>query len=473
MEPEPGYLQYSFLILFFFPLTINSVFGLVSAIVLVLLLLVSSAMISGSEVAYFSLSPNDLEKLRNENGIRTKKLLGLVEIPRKLLATILISNNFINIGIVMLFNFIFKQILSNELTYSWANGLVDLFGLKEWISIEILADTIYWFITIGVVTFLLVLFGEVAPKVYARFNNVKLAKTMSGILTSMVRLFTPLSTILVSGTNLIENRLSSKSKNGSETSREVIDQAIDLTVKGGLDSEQDKDMLKSIIKFADVSAKQIMCSRVDVIAVDIKVSFRKLLKVVKESGFSRIPVYEEDFDNVKGILYAKDLLIHLNQKDDFNWQELIRTNLTYVPESKKINDLLREFQVNRMHMGIVVDEYGGSSGIVTLEDIMEEIIGEITDEFDEESIEYQKLDEFNYIFEGKTLLNDFCRVVGLDTSTFDDVKGESDSVAGLVLEITGQIPNKGRVTNYNDFIFKVVSVSKRRIEKIKITLPQK
>lgn len=447
--------------------TLEVVLGLI----VIAVLLLCSALISGSEVAFFSLTHNDFEKLQQENSPSSKRILRLIEKPRTLLATILISNNFINIAIVIISDYVLSQTFP-EVTFSnWAKNLIESFHLQGYLSPESFATVIRVTITVVAVTFLLVLFGEVAPKIYAKLNNVKLARIMSAPLVLLMRIFHPLSTILVNWTNVIERKLAKSTQTGSLTSREEIDEAIELTVREGQDSKQEIDLLKSIIKFGDVSVKQIMRSRVDVVAIDFRISYTELLKVVKESGFSRIPVYDNDFDNVTGILYVKDLLGYLQEKKDFEWQELIRTDVLYVPEAKKIDDLLREFQSQRLHMAIVVDEYGGSAGIVTLEDILEEIIGEIKDEFDDElEVIYRKIDDYNYVFEGKTLLNDVCRILDLDTNTFDEVKGESDSVAGLLLEILGKLPKKDREVHYNQFCFKIVSVSKRRIEQVLITL---
>ncbi len=472
MESEPGNIPYHSSLLLFIPLLVLPPAGFWAALIFMLLLLASSAFISSSEVAYFSLTPNDLSKLQQENSLNSQRIIQLREMPRTLLATILISNNFINIAIVLLSNFILGFLLSPELCAQWAKSLVVGNWLERLVSVGRMAEIIDWTITVAGVTFLLVLFGEVAPKVYAKINNVKLAKTMSGTLFFLVRLFRPLSNLLVKGTNAIENRLQKHTSNGSAPSREDIDQAIELTVKGDHNASEDIDILKSIVKFGEISAKQIMRARVDVIAVDFRMAFKELLQIVRDSGYSRIPVYDEDFDHVTGILYAKDLLAHLEKPNDFEWQELIRTNVMYAPESKKIDDLLSEFQLQRMHMAIVVDEYGGSSGIVTLEDIMEEVIGEIRDEFDPAAdVDFEKLDEHNYIFEGKTLLNDVCRIVGTDTTTFDEVKGDADSVAGLVLEMLGQIPKKGTEVNYNQYRLRSISVNRRRIEQVQITLP--
>jgi gliding motility-associated protein GldE len=368
--------------------------------------------------------------------------------------------------------FILDETLSKELTKFWSEQIITFTGFN--ISVDWLSGSITFLITIVGVTFLLVLFGEVAPKIYAKLNNVRLAKFMSRTLLFLSRLFYPFSNILVAGTNIIEKRLVRKTGNGSSSRREDISQAIELTVKNDKDAEHEIDILKSIVKFGDTAVKQIMRPRVDVVAIDFRINFKELLNIVKKSGFSRIPVYDEDFDSVTGLLYVKDLLNHLKEEASFEWQALIRTNVMYVPEAKKIDDLLRDFQKERLHIAIVVDEFGGSSGIVTLEDIMEEVVGEIKEEFDDEvELEYRKIDDQNYMFEGKTLLNDVCRVIGVDTNTFDEVKGDADSVAGLFLEIVGQIPKVDSEINYNDFQFKIVSVDNRRIKQILITLPGK
>ena len=395
--------------------------------------------------------------------------------PRALLATILISNNFINIAIVVLSAFALGHIIPVENCEQWA----DKYLLPiSWLDVgkEKMGNTIHFLITVVGVTFLLVLFGEVTPKVYAKINNVRLARFMAKPLLFLISFFKPFSRILIGWTNVIEKKMPNtmSGKNGSD--RSEIHRAIELTVLGeeGEGGEEEIDILKSIIKFGEVAAKQIMRPRVDVVAVDFRISFEELLKTIKDSGFSRIPVYDNDFDNITGILYVKDLLGHLGGNGSFEWQELIRPDVLYVPEAKKINELMKEFQERRLHMGIVVDEYGGCSGIVTLEDILEEVIGDIKDEFDQETeVDFRKIDDHNYVFEGKTLLNDACRVVGLDTNTFDGIKGDADSVAGLVLEVTGIIPKKGTLFEYNNYKFKVLSVNKRRVEEIQITLPKR
>ena len=439
----------------------------------ILLLLACSALISGSEVAFFSLTPNDFDRLQQENGVNSQRILALKDKPRRLLATILISNNFINIAIVILSEFVLMKAIPQDTFEQWALFVTSLWGEPGPERTAYWSWLIGFLITVVGVTFLLVLFGEVAPKVYAKINNLRLAKLMARPITFLLKVLGPLNNALVNTTRIIERKLANTAPGGSPASREDIDEAIELTVSQEKDAAQDVDILKSIVKFGEVTVKQIMSSRVDVVAVDFRISYPDLLETVRESGYSRIPVYENDFDNVTGILYVKDLLGHLNEGPDFEWQQLIRTDVYYVPEAKKINDLLKEFQQEHLHLAVVVDEYGGSSGIVTLEDIMEEIIGEIKDEFDDEvEVVFKKIDDYNYLFEGKTLLNDVCRIVGIDTNTFDEAKGEADSLAGLLLEIVGFIPKADTEIPYNQFRFKIVSVNRRRIEQILFVLPK-
>lgn len=437
-----------------------------------------SALISGSEVAFFSLSPNDIDDLKQDNSKTSQRIIKLKEMPRTLLATILISNNFINIGIVVLSDFVLGKVMPEEIFINWAVQIGAAESLSFIPYFDLTNANIAWgvenLVTVVGVVFLLVLFGEVAPKVYANLNNVKLAKMMSGSLSVLNRFFSPASKVLVNWTNTIESRLESKAQQASLMSKEDIDEAIELTVRNDDNAEEEVDILKSILKFGDVTVKQIMCSRVDVIAIEFRTGFREVLKLARRASVSRIPVFDDDFDNITGILYIKDLIGHVDEGDDFEWQALIRTDLLYVPESKKISDLLKEFQQQKLHMAMVVDEYGGSSGLVTLEDVLEEVIGEIKDEFDDLSeIDYTKKDDYTYIFEGKTLLNDMCRVMDLETTTFDEAKGDADTIAGLMLELFGHIPKINAETSYNQYRFKIVSVNKRRIKQVQITLPKK
>lgn len=436
---------------------------------LILILLICSALVSSSEIAYFSLSPNDLNHLKNENSPTSKRILQLLETPRSLLATILISNNFINIALIIISEFILRNTITEEFCKGWALNLAELTPFITW-DLDLLTKGVSFIITTVLVTFVVVLFGEVAPKVYAKINNIKLSRLMSFPLVLLLNFFYPLSKILVNWTHILEKKLAHRTSNNIASKAE-IGEAIDLTVKGDLNAHEEVDILKSIVNFGDVPVKQIMQPRVDVIALDFQIRYTELVKTLKDSGYSRIPIYNEDLDHITGILYVKDLLGHLDEEDNFEWQKLLRPEILYVPESKKIDDLLKEFQAKRLHMAIVVDEYGGTSGIVTLEDIMEEIIGEIRDEFDDEvELDYQKIDDYNYIFEGKTLLNDVCRVIGVDVNTFDETRGDADSIAGLILEFLGRLPRKGMEIKQQGFSFKILSVNKKRIEQVKITL---
>ena len=441
---------------------------------IIFILLICSALISGSEIAFFSITHNDADGLKDTKNRREANILKLRERPRTLLATILITNNFINIAIVVISEYLLRTVLPSSTFEGLANGLINnLAFLENIFDASSLAKGFHFTITVIGVTFLLVLFGEVAPKVYARFNNLALAKFMSGPLLVLEKFFSPLSSLLVNGTRFVENRLTKHSNNNSTTSKEDVAQAIELTVQSDTDANQEIDILKSIVKFGDVSVKQIMRSRVDVISTDFRLPYMELLELVRECGYSRIPVYENDFDTVSGILYVKDLIPHLDKGNEFEWQKLIRTNLLYTPESKKINELLKEFQIERLHLAIVVDEYGGSSGIVTLEDIMEEVIGEIHDETDgDKEVEYEKIDNYNYIFEGKTLINDVCKIVGVETETFAGIRGDADTIAGMVLEITGMLPREKSELLLGGYKLKNLVVSKRRIKKIQITLPK-
>jgi putative hemolysin len=440
----------------------------------IFLLLIFSALISGSEVAFFSLNSNDLARLEQESHKNSKHILDLKRKPRKLLATILISNNFINIAIVILSDYVIRTAIPPTALEGLSSSMLSLWETDVSPErIENLTKGISFLITVVGATFLLVLFGEAAPKVYAKINNLHLAKMMAGPLKALQTALNPFSSALVAMARIMEAKLAPANSLSALTSREDIDEAIELTVSQEHDAAQEVDILKSIVKFGDVTVKQIMTSRVDVEAVDFRIDYLELLHVIRQSGYSRIPVYDTDLDNITGIVYAKDLLGHLNEGAGFEWQTLIRTDVYYVPEAKKIHDLLKEFQRQHLHLAVVVDEYGGSSGIVTLEDIMEEVIGEIRDEFDDEvEVYFKKIDDYNYLFEGKTMLNDLCRIIGIDTNTFNEVKGDADSLAGLILELTGHMPKADEVVSHNDFKFKIVSASKRRIEQVLFSLPK-
>lgn len=404
-----------------------------------LFLLFCSAMISGSEVAYFSLDASKWENEKNNPKILQIKKLLLN--PNRLLATILISNNFINVAII---------ILSTYLT----NRLLD-FSHNPILS---------FIIQVVVVTFALLLLGEVIPKVYANQKTLNFAKRMCAPLTLLSYIFKPISQLLVSSTSIIEKRFNSR---GYQISVDDLSTALDLAGENDT-KEEEKRILRSIVEFGNIQVKEIMKSRVDVVAIEHNTIFEEVKKIVISSGYSRIPVYNENFDSIIGVLYIKDLLPFLSQHN-FDWQNLIRTPF-FVPEGKMIDDLMKEFQEKKIHLAIVVDEYGGTSGIVTLEDIIEEIVGDINDEFDDDGIQFSKLDKFNYIFEGKTSLNDVLKTIDGKIDYFDEIKGESDTLAGLILEMKGNIPKNGEKMNYQQYTFTVESVDKTRVKRVKITI---
>lgn len=444
--------------------------GFVFSLFFLLLMIVSSAMISGSEVAFFSLSPQDVNLLREEDTKNNKRILRLRERPRQLLATILISNNLINIGIVVLSYFLINHTLSQHTLVDFSQSVIDVLNIS-FIAASQLAAIFYGVITVFGVTAILLLFGEVAPKTYANINNLSFSRKMALPLSLLDQFLSPLSKIMVRWSNNLEGRLNKDRLGSSVTTKEDLDAAIELAALGSDTTDQEADILKSILKFGDVTVKQIMKSRMDVVAVEDTISFQSLLETIKEHGYSRIPVYKEDFDNIIGILYVKDLLGYTKESPEFDWKTLIRPNPLYTPEQKKIDDLLKEIQQKRVHIAIVVDEFGGSSGIVTLEDIMEEVIGDIKDEYDEEEeVDYVKLSENNYVFDGKTLLNDVCRITGLDLNMFQKIRGESDSLAGLVLEIEGIMPKVDKEVLFDNLKFKIISVTNRRIEKINVQI---
>lgn len=408
------------------------------------LLLIASGLVSGSETAFFSLTPADLESLRKREDKTVKLILKLRDMPKKLLATILIANNFINVMIVMVSTYITALLFNLEKNAVWA-----------------------FLIQVVVVTSVILLFGEIIPKILANRQPLKLAMITAPLLKFLVPLFSPLSSVLVKSTSVIDKRLN---KREGQISMSELSEAIDITVTDESD-EEDKQILKGIATFGEKEASEIMRSRVDVVAIEYETPFDEVLKIVVESGFSRIPVFKETFDNVEGLLYIKDLLPHLKKDKNFKWQKLLRPAF-FVPENKKINELLQEFRKKKIHLAIVVDEYGGTSGIITLEDIIEEIVGEIADEYDKDNhpFDYEKLSDNVYVFDAKTPIIDFCKIVGVDSETFDDVKGDSDSVGGLLLELKGKIPEKGDIIKFKNFEFEVVDVDERKINKLKVTV---
>jgi len=405
-------------------------------------LLYGSAVMSASEVAYFSLKPEEIEKLKSNKNKKSQTVLSLYDNPEKLLSTILVANNTINITIVLLSAFISSK----------------LFDFSSEPVIGFIVEAV-------VITFLLLFFGEVMPKVYAARNNVATALFMAFPLVMLEKIFHPITSMLIFSSSFVKKRTGTRRSN---ISMDDLSDALELTSN---ELAEDEKILKGIVNFGNINVSAIMCPRIDVTAVEIRLGFSEIIPVIINSGFSRIPVYSESFDNVKGILYAKDVLPYMNNSDSFKWQSLLRPPY-FIPETKKINDLLKEFQIKKIHMAVVIDEYGGTSGIITLEDILEEIVGEITDESDDDETLYRKIDEKTYVFEGKILLNDFCKVLNLEDDFFEYVRGESETLAGLILELTGEIPAKNQTVKYRNFTFMVESADRRRIREIRVEINQ-
>lgn len=414
---------------------------IVSGSITLVLLLVLSALISGSEIAFFSLSKSDLET--KEDTLKKTAIVGLLENSKKLLATILIANNFINILFILLFAYVgeyfFGSITSNILKF----------------SLEII-----------LVTFLILLFGEVLPKVYANRNGYKFATIMVKPIQFLNAFLSFLSFPLLKLTSIVEKRLSKKH---SDFSVEVLSQALKLTSSGATTKEE-KKILQGIVNFGNTETTQVMCPRIDIFALASNEDYESVIKKIIESKHSRIPVYKENIDSIIGVLYAKDLIPHIHEKS-FEWIKIIREAF-FVPENKKLDDLLKEFQEMKNHLAIVVDEYGGTSGLITLEDIIEEIVGDISDEFDNDNLWYSKLDDRNYVFEGKTALKDFYKVLQIDESIFEERRSEAETLAGFILEITGKFPKKNEIFRFNDYTFKIEAVDKKRIKQLKVTLPK-
>lgn len=422
-------------------ITVNPISpSILISILLAFFLILLSGFASASEIAFFSLSPADLEAMDPDKSPLDMLVQKLRDDSERTLATILITNNLINVTIIMLCNYI----LINLLTFS-----------AEWL--QFLCVTI-------LLTFLLLLFGEIIPKVYGNTNPLAFCrKAVKGVMFFR-KLFWPIETILLKSGAFAEKVLQ---KENRQLSIDDLEQALELTDKSDIKDEQ--SMLQGIIRFGDETAKEVMTSRQDIIDLDIRCSYEDVLKCIVDNNYSRIPVYQDNKDNIRGVLYIKDLLPHLSKPANFRWQSLIRPSY-FVPETKKIDDLLREFQENKVHIAIVVDEFGGTSGIVTLEDILEEIVGEINDEYDEEEHNYTKLDANSYIFEGKTLLNDFTKILNLPDDEFDDVEGDADSLAGLLLEIKGDFPAVHELLKYKRYTFEVLEIDERRISKVKVII---
>ena len=433
MDPEPS--SFSFLI---FAIDFSVVLGFM----LLFLLLACSALVSGAEVALFSLNRTDIEEGLTQKSKPIQIVAKLLERPKKLLATILIANNFINIAVVILFDnlghFIFGSIKT------------------EWLKL---------IIEIGLVTFLILLFGEILPKIYASRNNVKFASFMAYPLKAIDIIFSPLSLPMRSLTIKIHDKFG---KQKSNLSVDQLSQALELTSEDDTTQEEQK-ILKGIVSFGNTDTKQVMKPRIDIVALNVEAKFSEILPVIVQNGYSRIPVYEDNIDQIKGVLYVKDLLPYLDRKQ-FDWTTLLREPF-FVPENKKLDDLMVEFQEKKVHLAMVVDEYGGISGLVSLEDIIEEIVGDISDEFDDEDLVYSKLDDKNYVFEGKTQLKDFYKILDLEESSiFEDKKGEAETLAGFVLEISGGFPKRDSKINFENYVFTIESLDKKRIQRIKVTI---
>ena len=434
MDPEP-----SSLLVFLITLDLKLILGFI----LLLALLICSGLISGAEVALFSLTKSDLDETKENNSKPMQIVSKLLEKPKKLLATVLVANNFINLAIVLLFaylgNFIFESIASSIVKF----------------IIEVI-----------IATFLILLFGEILPKIYASRNRIKFATLMAYPLKALDFIISPLSVPMQNITIALHSKLGRQKSN---ISVDQLSHALELTSEEDT-SKQEQKILKGIVSFGNTETKQVMRPRIDIFALHEEDKYEDIIPEIVKHGYSRIPVYKENVDKIIGVLYVKDLLPHIDKKN-FNWTTLLREPF-FVPENKKLDDLMSEFQEKKVHLAIVVDEYGGTSGIVTLEDILEEIVGDISDEFDDEDLVYSKLDDLNYVFEGKTPLKDFYRVIKLeDESIFEDNRGEAETIAGFVLEIYGGFPKKNSKIKFENYVFNVESLDKKRIKRIKITIP--
>lgn len=438
MDPEPSS---------FISLLDNS---LTTGILGLLLLLICSALISGAEVALFSLTQKDLDDAKHNKSKSFEIIIALLKQPKKLLATILVANNFINIAIVILFASLSETLFS---------------GVRSELDLGVFKIDLVFFIEVILITFLILLIGEILPKVYANRNNLKFSKFMAYPLKVLDVVFSPISLPMQKVTLEIHKNLG---KQKSNLNVDYLSQALELASEDDTTKEEQK-ILQGIVSFGNTYTKQVMRPRIDIFALDQSIEFKKIITEIVKHGYSRIPVYNDSIDSVVGILYVKDLLPHL-QKKQFDWTTLIREPF-FVPENKKLDDLMVEFQEKKIHLAVVVDEYGGTSGVVSLEDIIEEIVGDISDEFDDDDLIYSKLDSHNYVFEGKTTLKDFYRIVKLeDESVFENEKGEAETLAGFVLEISKSFPKVNSKIAFKTFLFTVEALNNKRIKQIKVTL---
>lgn len=415
------------------------------AIIAILVLLILIAFVSAAESAFFSLSPTEMEELKSSGSPTDEKILELISGPKRLLATLLISVNFLSIAIVIL-----------NSTFIFGEDALLNFSQNP---------TLGFIIQVVLITFLILLVGEVTPKIYATQNSLSATRTLINFVKILQRLFYPISSFLIFSTSLLDKVIKPQSHN---ISVDELSHALDLTNDEDI-AEEDHKILQGIVKFGNTDVKQVMKSRMDVAAFEFDTSYKKLLENITRSGFSRLPIYRDTLDNIAGVLYTKDLLQYLNNGDEFQWQNILRPPF-YVPENKKIDDLLREFQHKKIHLAVVVDEYGGTSGIVTLEDVIEEIVGEINDEFDDDDLTYSKLDNNNFVFEGKAHLNDVFRIIEVDSDEFEDAREEADTLAGLIIEAEGRIPTKNEKIEFKNLIFTIESADNRKIKRVKITV---
>lgn len=430
MDPEPSLFLST-------TLDINLIIGFVGIFVLLFL----SAIVSGAEVALFSLSQKDIDDALNENLPKGKIISNLLDKPKKLLATLLVANNFLNIGVVILFSFIGQNIFE-----------------------QIDSPVLKFILEVILVTFLILLFAEVLPKVYASRNNIKFAKRVAYPIAVLDKVLSPISLPMRSITLYLQNKLG-KQKNSFSINQ--LSQALELTDSEGTSSEEQK-ILEGIVSFGNTDTKQVMSPRIDIFALEISETFKSIYPKIIEKGFSRIPVYRDNIDQIEGVLFVKDLLPHID-KEEFDWTALMREAF-FVPENKKLDNLLKDFQSLKSHLAIVVDEYGGTSGLVSLEDVIEEIVGDISDEFDDENLNFSQIDERNFLFEGKINMKDFYRIIDVNEDIFESHKGEAETLAGFILEILGNFPKKDQKVAFENCVFTIETVDKKRIKQIKVTI---
>jgi putative hemolysin len=430
LDPEPS-------LAFINTLDTNLLFGIIGIIIL----LFCSALVSAAEIALFSLTQKDLDDASVLNPAKTQIISGLLSKPKKLLATILVTYNFMNIGVVMLFSFLAEQLFVNITPY-WLRFLIE----------------------VVIVTFLILLFAEVLPKIYASRNNLKFSFFIAYPLSVLDKLLSPISLPMRSITIFLTDKLG---KQKSNFSVDQLSQALELTSSEGT-SHGEQKILEGIVSFGNTDTKQVMSPRIDIFGLEIESTFSDIYPKIIEKGYSRIPVYQDNIDHIKGVLFVKDLLPHIDKKE-FDWKTLLREPF-FVPENKKLDNLLKDFQSMKSHLAIVVDEYGGTSGLVSLEDVIEEIVGDISDEFDDDNLNFSRIDDKNFVFDGKINLKDFYRILDCDEENFENEKGEAETLAGFILEVLGNFPKKGQKIHFHNYLFQIETVDKKRVKQIKVTL---